>query len=111
MTGIDSEAEGMCLLGGAGIDGERLVSGRAAALDRARERFRIQLHPVRTDLRRPSDWRFLRVDEQADADSRLAQLPDDAAHEFGRRVRGPACLTRDLPGPNGNERALRRPDG
>ena len=68
------------------VYGKRLACLRLAALERARERLGVELDAVGPYIRRPADWRFFAIDEQAHADPSGMEVRDDATQQVARRL-------------------------
>jgi hypothetical protein len=62
---------------------ERLAAVRFTAFERLRERLGVELNPIRAKAPRPPYGRFIRIDEQTDADTGVLQPTD----RRGQRVR------------------------
>src|SRR5262245_14553786 len=75
LPGGHTPAKRVCERGGVGVSGQAdLTSPR---LERARKRLRVQLHPIATDGGRPSHRIGYWINEQADPDPNLLDIPND----------------------------------
>ena len=103
MAGIDAKAKFMRKPRGARVRGKRLACLR---LERARERFGVQLDAGGPYICRPPDRRFFWIDEHAHANPIVMEVRDEATKQVVRRVGRPSGLTRNLSRMNRHERAL-----
>ncbi len=88
------------------VHGKRSLPLGAAALERARERLRVELHAIRAEIGGPADRRLLGIDEEADADAGGAHIGNRARERVARCLGRPARLARDLARADRHQRAL-----
>src|SRR5262245_32485455 len=100
---IDAQLNGMGEGGGAFVARERCLRLRLASLERPRERLRVQLDPVRSDVGRPPNGGILGIDEEAHPDARRLECTYGRLDGRARSVRPPTGLTGNLAWNNRSE--------
>src|SRR5882762_4891771 len=104
VTGVDAQSERVRRVRGLDVTAEAPVPRIASFLERARERFRVQLHPIRVERGGPFRRGGVGFDEETDADAARLEVSQHAIEPGHWCIGRPARLTGDFPWTDRHER-------